>query len=285
MPSTKLVTLVTTTTPGNVRVKAPKMLVAVTETDHLAVASSQAVMLVAYHPPSTRAVGSSKQTMLVGTEAPENAVPVVKQAVMLVAYRTGPISNLTTRAWTFSLDGHTFYVLNLGEQGTFVYDLDTEQWAKWQTSGLNTWNMENGIQWGLDIIGGDQSNAIIWKLDPNSFIDDDYKPQTRRVTGALALRNREFIPNYALRLSSSQGVVEIPTTVPATVAYVQLRYSDDQGKTWTDAGTIDVIDGDFTQMYQWLSLGRMQAPNRIFEISDFAGPARIDGADAEIMGE
>ena len=247
------------------------------------VATSQAVMLVAYAPPSTLAIRSTNLVMSASTEG--QGIGASSQVVMLVAYRTGSIENLTNRAWTFSLDGHTFYVLTLGEQGTFVYDELTGSWAKWQTAGLPGWNMEIGTTWRGDIIAADQQNPIIWRLDPESFIDDDFKPQTRKVTGGLAMRQRAFIANYSFTVTASMGVPEVPLTLPATIPTVRLRFSDDQGKTFFDAGSLILDADDFVQTLEWRSLGTMQAPQRVFEITDTGAIARLDGADAEVGEE
>lgn len=247
------------------------------------VAASQVVTLAAYAPPSTLAVRSTQVVTAASTEG--QGIPAVSQVVVLAAYKTGSLENLNNRAWSFSLDGHTFYVLTLGEQGTFVYDDLTEQWAKWQTEGLPGWNMEIGTTWRGDIIAADQQNPIIWRLDPESFIDDDFKPQTRKVTGGLAMRQRAFIANYSFTVTASMGVPEVPLTAPATVPTVTLRFSDDQGKTFFDAGSRTLNPDDFVQTLEWHSLGTMRPPQRVFEITDVGAIARIDGADAEVGEE
>lgn len=246
-------------------------------------ATSQAVMLAAYAPPSTLAVRSSGALLMASTLG--RAIPAVSQAYMLVAYRTGTRENLNNRSWEFSLDGHTFYVLTLGEEGTFVYDETTGEWAKWQTEGLSGWNMEIGTTWRGDVIAADQQNPVIWKLDPDSFLDDDFKPQTRKVTGGLSLRQRAFIPNYSFQVVASMGVPGVPNTAPATEPVVRLRFSDDQGNTFFDAGEIKLDPGKFAQTLVWQSLGTMQQPQRVFEVTDTGAVARIDGADAEVGEE
>ena len=52
----------------------------------------------------------------------------VSQARTLGVVR-GRIGNPKLRVWTFSLDGHDFYVLRLGDSETLVYDLYSEQWV------------------------------------------------------------------------------------------------------------------------------------------------------------
>jgi hypothetical protein len=101
--------------------------------------------------------------------------------------------------------------------------------------------MEIGTVWKGKIIAADQSNPVIWELDPTSFIDDDFKPQTRVVTGGLSMRNRAFIPNYAFRVTASLGLPEVPLTVPATEPTVLLETSDDQGNSYQSHGCHSVL--------------------------------------------
>lgn len=242
--------------------------------------TSEIALLVAYAPPQTRATRSAHLNINVATAG--RGVVANSQAVTLVAYRTGGVPNLKSRAWTFTLDGHPFYVLFLGNEGTFVYDQSTGSWSKWITTGLPTWNMEKGVTWKGDIIAVDNENPILWRIDPTSFIDDDFKPQIRKVTGGLSMRGRNFVANYAFRIAASMGLVAVPVTAPPTDPTVRLRFSDDQGNTFIDAGTKIITPGAFQQALQWLSLGTMQPPVRVFEVTDTGAIARIDGADAEV---
>lgn len=244
--------------------------------------TSMLVVLAALAPPQTIGVSNTQSVLLAAVT--QDAIPASSQLVLQVAYRTGSVENLTHRAWQYSLDGHTFYVITLGEQRTYVYDQTSGQWSQWQTNGLPGWNMELGTTWKNKVIAGDQSNPIIWELDPSSFLDDGFKPQTRKVTGGYPLRQRTFLSNYAFRITASLGQPDVPLTAPATEPTVQLRFSDDAGRSFTDAGTVTIKSIDFTQEISWLSLGTMNAPGRVWEITDTGAVARIDGADAEIEG-
>lgn len=233
--------------------------------------------LVAFAPQATFSTNASSVVALVSEEGQD--VPRMSQAVMLVAFRTGPRENLEVTAWTFEFDGHTFYVLNLGDAGTYVYDITTGQWSQFQTEGLNGWNMINGISWRGETIGADEQNPLIYQMNPLSFEDDGYKRIKRTVTGGLSVRQRTFIPVYAFRITGSVGE---PSMTDATI---NLRYSDDQGRTYIDAGSLTIEAGANEQELLWTSLGLIQSPQRIFEVSDFGGLARINGADAEIGEE
>ncbi len=266
-------------------VKSSQAVMQATTEGQANVLTNQAVMLVSFAPPGTRSVRSSQVAMLASSIAELETTVKTNAVAMLVAYRTGSVENLNLRSWTYSLDGHTFYVLTIGEQGTFVYDESTGKWARFQTTGLSGWNMEIGTTWKGKVIAADQSNPTIWEMDPTSFIDDGYKTQTRVVTGALSMRNRAFIPNYAFRVTASLGTPDVAGTLPATDPSVLLEISDDQGKSYQSMGEVVIATADYVQELQWLSLGTMNPPMRIFRVTDTGAIARIDGGDSEVGEE
>jgi len=67
----------------------------------------------------------------------------ISQARTLGVVR-GRIGNPKLRVWTFSLDGHDFYVLRLGDTETLVYDLYSEQWVDWANLQKEFWRANNG---------------------------------------------------------------------------------------------------------------------------------------------
>ena len=178
------------------------------------------------------------------------------------------------RAWSFVFDGHTFYVLDLGQEGTFLYDNTTLQWSKWITQAFNGWNLTNGTQWGYRVVGGDFLTPDIWEMAPGALKDNGSVDIIHVVTGGLVKRNRVYSSVEAVRLSVSIG--QLDDTAGATV---QLSFSDDQGQTWTDMDAISLTEGDFSGEIAWRSLGAFAAPGRIFRITDVGGFVRIDGAD------
>lgn len=183
-----------------------------------------------------------------------------------------------TRAWTYTLDGHIFYVLDLGEEGTFEYDLTTGQWAQFQTAGYSGWNIRAGTMWGEDnrIVGGDTLYHTVWELDPDTFTDDGFRAIEHVAVGGVMTRSRVHHAVEALRIAGSLGYF-----TSGSDAVITLRYSDDNGKTWLTA-EIQTVEQGVPLEVAWRSLGSFMAPGRVFEISDVGGMFRIDGADVYI---
>lgn len=190
------------------------------------------------------------------------------------------------RAWSYVLDGHTFYVLDLGAQGTFEYDQTTGQWSEFVTGAPATdggpnlqWNMQNGCMWGTRIVGGDLATSNIWEMAPGAVLDNDATPIAHVCTGAIPARSRTYITCDAVRVSASFGFLDSSSTVT-----FNMRYSDDQEHTWSANFPVTLTPGNFGDEIAWRSLGAFASPGRVFELSDVGGLIRIDGADAYLDG-
>lgn len=196
------------------------------------------------------------------------------------------------QAWTFSLDGHDFYVLELAGEGTVVYDLATGQWAEWKTTGLDVWRARIGANWlgmgkttadrlyGTNVVCGDNTLGILWMLDPNQGYDDPTSGSTpdsftRYVTGYNTIRMRETQSNAGVYVTLNLGAPSI------TGAQITLRTSDDNGHSYYDHGSIVITADDYTQEVAWRGLGLMRSPGRLFELTDNGAAVRIAAADAK----
>lgn len=203
----------------------------------------------------------------------------------------GRIDNPKLRVWPFTLDAHDFFVVRLGDDTTLVYDLFSEQWVDWDSAENGAWRPNTGMTWvggqafaniyGSAVVAGDDTFGLLWFLDPelawDENPDDDRAPQQvafdRAVTGQVALQGRQSVPCYAMFLYGDNYGLTADDFTPA----VRLEISDDQGRTFVDAGTITVSPDYNTQNpYQWLSLGQIESPGRLFRITDNGVFARID---------
>lgn len=194
----------------------------------------------------------------------------------LGTFSSGLPDSVRSRAWTFVLDGHTFYVLDLGTEGTFLYDISTQQWCKFITDGHNGWNLKNGIRWGTAgrILGGDEAGGYVWELDPDITIDEDFRQINHKVTGNITTRSRVFHAVESVRIAGSIGNID-----DISGSEFSFTYSDDGGQTYSDPFIVELVQGDFSGEIAWTSMGSFMAPGRVFQFSDSGGLQRIDGAD------
>ena len=203
----------------------------------------------------------------------------------------GRVSNFRLRAWTFTLDGHDFYVLRLGETATLVYDVYSEQWIEWTDFARETWRPNVGMRWigatglgadyGSSIVFGDDTFGLLWFLDPKQPYDQhpDYlnanqqRPFERIVTGQLLAKGRQHLPCYVAFLDGDNyGLSGAEFT-----ASIVLEISDDQGQTFTTLDALPIqTDLTVENPYAWYSLGQISSPGRLFRITDTGVLSRID---------
>lgn len=237
---------------------------------------AQAALVAAYTAKELAQARVSQGAMMAAYQSEPAAN--VSQTAVLTAYQTGVPGLVRSRAWTFDFDGHVFYALNLGEQGTFCYDTTTGAWSKFETGGYGIWNMLRGLTWGMTVIGADVLEPQVWKLDPDSPIDEEWRPIQHKVSGALPSRTSKVVNNDALRVTASAGTIGVEGAV------LTLRLSDDNGRTWSAEYSRELVEGAYNQVLEFTSLGSFAAPGRVYEISDVGGNIRIDDATADING-
>lgn len=250
----------------------------------------QAAILAAYNIPTVSIDGAQAGILAAFRQTAQIEAP---QAMVLVAAK-GRIANPRLRAWTFTLDGHDFYVLRLGDFSTLLYDTASEQWIEWTSPDLNFWRPNTGISWigagalshtyGSSVVVGDDTFGLLWFLDPTQPYDEhpdpDRLPQQvpfeRIVTGQVLASGRQYLPCYAIFLDGDNYGLTAVDFTPTVV----LETSDDQGRNF-EAHDILTVEPDLTvnNPYAWYSLGQISSPGRIFRVTDTGVFTRIDSMD------
>lgn len=214
------------------------------------------------------------------------------QAYVLAAVKGRPLDNLI-RAWTFTLDGHDYYVLKLGEIETLVYDTHAEEWYVWGTADTNLWNLMDGTNWaggvtswaggyGSNVVAGSNTNGALFFLDPEATDDDaaladaSVQPYRREAMAQYVMRGTDFVPCFGVQAYGSIG--EVLSNNPTDVS---LEISDDRGHSFFDCGTVSITVDDYNARASWTSLGSMSAPGRLFKVIDYGAMHRIDMLDMQ----
>lgn len=200
----------------------------------------------------------------------------------------GRVDDPKVRVWTYTLDGHDYYVLRLGNIETLVCDLTTGQWFEWTSNDNDVWKAFTGINWqssgklaedyGSNVIVGDDGNGSLYFLNPNQFTDDDRvegslvpRTFTREFQGQAVKRGYDHEKVFAVELLGSIGKMD-----NADLTTISLSYSDDEGETYIDAGSVTIPNNAFSKRVDWRSLGSLTAPGRLFKITDTGALQRID---------
>lgn len=246
--------------------------------------ASQADTVAVFNLPSAAMEATQGEMALITVS---DGVPMEVSQLDMVAIFRGRVDDPSVRAWTFTLDGHDFYVLHLGSDETLVYDLSTEQWYLWGSQDNAYWSAFTGTNWfggnnfaastGSNVIVGSDSNGALFFLDPDKSLDDS--PSTgrepvsfnRRVTGQLMSRGYDSTRVFEVQLLGSLGQTDGISDLE-----VELLYSDDRGDSYVSAGAITTQDDNYDIRASWRSLGSFRSPGRLFRIEDDGALKRID---------
>ncbi len=174
----------------------------------------------------------------------------------------------TMTAFTLSMEGHVFYVINLPTiNESYAYDCQTQEWAQWGTQQPN--QVEPGLFAASTCVGqgeqiylGSYENGDVWQPAPH--YNTDAGIDKRVVVAGAILMSGGIQRCNNVSLSCVRGVGDAMAPNP----FVQMRFSDDGGRTWTSWLDSDI--GPVGQYYYkptWRYLGFMQQPGRYFEFA------------------
>lgn len=217
-------------------------------------------------------VGQSKDAGLVVYRGGDVPQVVSNPSISERLLRAAPA---TMTAWAFGIAGHSFYVLGLGTEGTWVYDISMAQnpglaWQEWTSYARNQWRAHLGRGcWPGVVLAGDDQTGDLWTLNETGTTDNG-QPIVQVFTAGTPVEGRPSNPSLSLDCAVGQGEGRI-----------RLRFSDDQGRTWAQHDDQRLYLAQYAQRVRWNRLGSMQAPARVYEwtISD---PVRMRVSSARI---
>lgn len=158
----------------------------------------------------------------------------------------------TAKAFTYAQDGHTFYVMGLATE-TLAYDVSTGRWTQFTYNG-GAFPSIGQYDGETTYIGG----AAVWTLT-NRASDDAVTMERLFTSVAVA---EAPVACDCIEIQLSPGVTATGTD-PAIVA---TRFSDDQGRTWSDWREASTgFGGDYRKRVRVRRLGMIDAPGRLFE--------------------
>ena len=180
-------------------------------------------------------------------------------------------------AFTVTVEGHEFYVLNLPGLGSYAYDgsrvgaqagafgdsFGRGEWGEWASHGRGLFRGRcaaavEGVAW----LGDDQTSDL-WTLQVGRYRDGD-DPLVRIASAFIKVE--EGTPRCLnLVLHGVMGVGN--SAEPGARPVVELRWSDDQGRTFGDWRAASLgVQGAYRGRAVWRRLGQMRAPGRLVEV-------------------
>ena len=179
--------------------------------------------------------------------------------------------------WTYSLAGHSFYVLSFpAADKTWVFDIATRLWHEWcwlDGDGVEHRHRANCCFNCNGIVAvGDWQSGNLYALD-NAAFDDAGAPIKRlRVFPHIEGDDgqRMFFRDFSANMSTGGALAN---TTDATQPVVYLSYSDDRGVSWSDPLPSGLgASGAYRTQPQWNRLG--MARGRVFAL-EWSVPADI----------
>jgi hypothetical protein len=179
---------------------------------------------------------------------------------------------LNAFSFTYSANGHDFYVLTVPDEKTWVFDMTTGVWHERKTTGLKTWIVSSVANAFNKNIVGDLVTGNLYELDCNYFSDNT----------AMIEREMIFPPVFAEdnRLVMDKMYLDISTAPTENLTQnpqIMLMWSDNGGNTWSSEHWRSFgMTGNYKTRVIWRALG--QCRQRIYKI-------RItDGVKVQISG-
>lgn len=169
------------------------------------------------------------------------------------------------RAWVFWFQGHTFYCLTIGAFGTKVFDVQTSQWLQFSSYQRVSWRAHMGAQTDPGIIvAGDDELGVLWRLDASAS-NDNGSPLVRELMGGVTVIGGPIIC-ASFSILCAAGWSNVRTGISSD-PIVEMRFSDDQGNTWSSWFQMELGKrGEFAKDQALTRLGMMTSPGRLFHL-------------------
>ncbi len=163
---------------------------------------------------------------------------------------------------SYTQDGHKFVQVRTPNSGTFVLDISTNAWHERDSEGQTTYRALDYVERGGVIIMADAYAGNLRNF--NTAIYQDMGEEIVRLATAIT-PVRSNVPAFSLALDCAKGVGI--STGQGSDPFIILRFSDDNGNTWSNEYTRSVGKiGEYGKRVIWRQMGRMKPPNRIWEI-------------------
>lgn len=193
----------------------------------------------------------------------------IEQAITKAAQNSAPMY-----AWHYVAEGRSVYVLNIddGVNGiTYAWDIKTEKWTQYGSYGealFRVWSSARSFDGSYYV--GDLDVGKVWKIEPTLTTDGE-DPVICEWSGLLELIKPVRCNTVIMDCTVGIGEADYPNNDPT----IQLRTSDNRGKTWGQWHTERLgRQGEFNRQVYWTRMGLMSSPGRVFHWRT-APPARF----------
>lgn len=202
-------------------------------------------------------VGDDRIVYRIGEGLERISTFAIEGALSSVSYSNR--ADISGRA--YAQDGHTFYVLDLPGQGTYVYDLATGLWHQRRSNNLVLWGCDSLRSVTGRWLAGSRVDGTIYYLDHDAYTEA-FGAITREATAGIPVQQgRPVAFSVSLDIQTGDG----PLAGQGADPEVTLAWSDDLGRSWSTEipKSIGKI-GEYNKTVTWRRLGRMKTPGRVY---------------------
>lgn len=173
-------------------------------------------------------------------------------------------------------EGHLVICVQI-DQGTWGFDITSQQWFELQTHGRPNWAAQCTTQVGSEPLFGDGTNGSVWRFgEPNGLNVDADAAGFPRIFSAGA-PSATSLPIFNVLVDGNSGATEDEIGLAAD-PMMEMRYSRDGGRTWSSwRSTRWGRKGHYRRQARFGSCGHFEAPGVLmeFRMSSHA-PLRVD---------
>lgn len=175
------------------------------------------------------------------------------------------------RAFAYSQEGHTFYVLTFPTADvTWVYDAATDAWHQRKSTGMGRWRANCHARLGSKQVVGDATSGKLYILDPAVYTEAGQPIERVRTTPAIAVEDKRLIhARVSVDFETGVGALAGQGNDPQAL----LSWSDDGGRTWSNEYPASMgRQGEYRTRAEWRRLGQSRARVYRLRITD---PVRV----------
>lgn len=165
--------------------------------------------------------------------------------------------------YAFGHQGHTFYQLRIEGIGSYLFDVENNNWIQWYSYLQPTWRSTIAVQNGKTVVCGDDASATLWRLDQTINRDDGNTPVERLVYGLVTVTGEPQTCD-CVRVQCATGRTSSLTQEPV----MELNFCDDQSGLfdgpWYEIGLGRA--GEYGIVTEQRQLGLIMPPGRLFAL-------------------
>jgi len=167
------------------------------------------------------------------------------------------------RAFTYTQEGHKFYVLELDSK-TWCLDHATGAWHQRKSWDMDVWRVGGAIYAYDKTLLADRLNGVIYTPSLDVYTEDG-ETIAVDITLPTIEAGRERKTFYAFEVVCETGVGDTTTTDPQ----IMLKYSDDGGHLWSDEMWRSLgAEGTYRTRAVWRRLGQFRNRQMNLRITD-----------------